>query len=104
MSGLIRPYIKNKDKDYSKGKLETDFNKEFGTISVKQVFNARKAIREGGDVHLLSENMASQKTKGTDVIRGSEIKEWGLDLDSLLVTSMDSDPEHDVDYYARNIL
>lgn len=104
MSELIRPYIKNKDKDYSKGKLETDFNKEFGTISVKQVFNARKAIREGGDVHLLSENMASQKDKGTDVIRGSEIKEWGLDLDSLLVTEAPYDEKHSVEFYARNIL
>lgn len=104
MSELIRPYTKNKDKDYSESKIETDFAKVWGRTSSKQVFEVQKAIRKGEDVRLLSEYKASQKDEGKDVIRGSEIKEWGLDLDSLLVTEAPYDEKHSVEFYARNIL
>ena len=96
MSKPRGPY-KVKPKDYSKGKLETDFSKEFGAISTKQVFNARKAIREGGEVCLLSENMASQKDEDIAIIKGEEIQAWGLNVDSLLV-------KDDAELYAREIL
>ena len=91
-------------KDYSKGKLETDFNKEWGTVSKKHYYDTQEAIKNGEDVSLLSNRKASQKDKQTDIIKGAEIKEWGLDINSLLVTEATFNQEHDVDFYARNIL
>lgn len=88
----------------SKNNLATDFNKKWGTVSKKQFYKAQEAIKNGDDICLLSEHKASQKAKGTDVIRSSEIKEWGLDLDSLLVTEEPYNREHSVEYYARQIL
>ena len=87
-----------------KSNLATDFNKKWGAVSKKHFYDTQDAIKNGEDISLLSSHKASQKEKETDIIRGAEIKEWGLDLDSLLVTEVSSGPEHDVDYYARNIL
>ena len=93
-----------KNKDYSKGKLETDFNKEWGTVSKKHYYDTQEAIKNGEDISLLSNRKASQKDKQTDIIKGAEIKEWGLDINSLLVIESSFNQEHDVDFYARNIL
>lgn len=93
-----------KNKNCSKGKLETDFNKKWGTVSKKHYYDTQEAIRNGEDISLLSNHKASQKEKQTDIIKGAEIKEWGLDIDSLLVIESSFNQEHDVDFYARNIL
>lgn len=93
-----------KEEKGSKNNLATDFNKKWGTVSKKHYYDTQEAIRNGEDISLLSNRKASQKEKQTDIIKGAEIKEWGLDINSLLVTEAPYDQEHDVDFYARNIL
>ena len=88
----------------SKNNLATDFNKKWGTVSKKHYYDTQEAIKNGEDVSLLSNRKASQKEKQTDIIKGAEIKEWGLDINSLLVIKSSFNQEHDVDFYARNIL
>lgn len=72
---------------------EAEFHREFGTIKATHYYKAQEAIRKGEDVLLVSERRASEH----NTVRGSEIKEWGLDLDTLLVDS-------EVNQYAREIL
>ena len=72
----------------------TDFNKEWGTLNRKYFYKAQEAILNGKDVSLVSEGIASQHT----TILGDEIKEWGLDINTLLVNNTE------VDLYAREIL
>lgn len=71
----------------------TDFNTNWGTIKAKHFYKAQEAISKGEDVSLVSEHRASKQT----TIRGDEIKDWGLDINSLLV-------KNEVELYEREIL
>lgn len=81
------------EQDSKRKNLSTDFNKKFGTINATHFYRAQEAIRNGGDVSITSDRMTSENT----VIHGLEIKEWGLDVDSLLVSN-------EVEPYEREIL
>lgn len=64
-------------------------SKKWGTVSTKLCSIARKAIKEGTDFYIATEHFANESTR----INGNEIKEWGLDLDTLLIKPKDKDLE-----------
>lgn len=61
-------------------------SKILGAVSFDMIAQARKAIKEGGDISIISPSFRKLNglpdTEG--IVRGKEIRDWGLDLDTLI--------------------
>ena len=70
-----------------------DFGKKFGTLNRHHFYKTQEAIRNGDNISIVSPGIAFSGT----IIRGDEIKAWGLDINSLLVNN-------EMEAYEREIL
>lgn len=78
-------------------------NEVLGGLSFDMLTEARNAIKNGGDFSIMSPYFRKKNGIPDDVgiLRGKEIRDWGLDLDTLLAP----EPEKGtVEYQRKRII
>ena len=78
--------MENEEKDCT-NKVE-GLRKNWGPLTYRMCLNASKALREFSDLYFVPDK---HKKEGQDMVRGCEIKEWGLSLDALLINKHDDE-------------
>ena len=97
---MVKNMVEEMENVAKDSKNKTDFNKRLGTLSTKQFCDARKALREGKDVRIISDNLTNKSNIDAEAntIKSEEIKAWGLDVEALIAR------ETGTGYYAHQIL
>lgn len=102
MVGSMVEVMENAETDIKRNKELMEFYKEYGTLNSEMCLTALKAIETGANFHLTSEWFRKKYPEAKEaILSGKELKDWGLDLDTLLVPEP---KKGTVDYYARKIL
>lgn len=88
-----------------RGRERAKFYEDYGRLTSDMPIEALRAIKNGTNFHLSSKKFREKFPNSPGAldaaISGKELKEWGLDLDTLLCPEP---KKGTVEYYARRIL